>query len=84
MVTQEAEKLGLRYPSHQFTPNLYYISELLRAYHDQRSLAREHLNSTLNILKMMDLSQKPTDLEIKKCEVHLPLKNNHNGIDKPT
>jgi len=59
---------------------LYFISELLRAYHDQRSLAREHLNSTLSILKMIDLSKKPTDEEIKKCEVCLPKKLGCKGI----
>lgn len=41
--------------SNPYSPrhNTYYVSELVRAYLDERSLAREHLTSSLNILKIL-------------------------------
>lgn len=64
LVTQMPERTELHaFTNNPYSPrhNIYYVSELVRAYKDERSLAREHLNTTLNILKLIDLNKKPTD-----------------------
>ena len=71
---------------HTFTNNpysprhkIYYVSELVRAYKDERSLAREHLNTTLNILKIIDPTKKSTDDHIRKMAVKLPRSEIYEG-----
>jgi hypothetical protein len=64
LVTQMPEQGELHtFNSNPYSPrhNTYYVSELTRAYLDERSLAREHLVTSLNILKMLEKSKRMND-----------------------
>jgi hypothetical protein len=51
--------------------NTYYVSELVRAYQDVRSLAREHLTTSLTIIKILQNSKGLSDDEINKHKLQL-------------
>lgn len=80
LVTQVPEHAELKtFNSNPYSPrhNVYYVSELIRAYMDEKSLAREHLNTSLSILKMLEKSKKLTDEECKKMRINLPRKKGY-------
>lgn len=69
--------------------NVYYVSEIVRAYKEENSLAREHLVSSIQLLKMLSRSRLPTREELSNRIVKLPRKPFHQGtrylnVDKKT
>lgn len=69
--------------SNPYSPrhNVYYVSELVRAYKDEQSLAKEHLLNSLNILKMLEKSKRMSEDELRKNKVNLPRKKGHEGTN---
>lgn len=51
--------------------NIYYVSEIVRAYNDDRSLAREHLMTTIQIMAYFDRMAKPKDEEFEGIRLEL-------------
>lgn len=41
--------------------NIYYISEIIKSYRDEKSLAREHLLTSLHIFKVLENSKFATE-----------------------
>jgi hypothetical protein len=41
--------------------NIYYISEIIKSYRDDKSLAREHLLTSLHIFRTLENSKFATD-----------------------
>lgn len=37
---------------------MYYVSEITRAYKEEKSIAREHLLTSMQLLKIMEASKK--------------------------
>ena len=61
LVTQVPQHAQLHsFNTNPYSPrhNVYYVSELVRAINDERSLAREHLVTSLNILKNLENSKR--------------------------
>lgn len=46
---------------------------------DEKSLAREHLNTSLSILKMLEKSKKLTEEECKKMRINLPRRKGYES-----
>ena len=44
--------------------NLYYVSEIVRAYKEDRSLAREHILSSMHILRLLENTKMATKEEL--------------------
>ena len=44
--------------------NTYYVSEIIKNYKDRRSAAREHIISSLQILKALENSKMPTKEQV--------------------
>jgi hypothetical protein len=40
--------------------NTYYVSEIVRAYKEENSLAREHLINSMHLLKMLGRARLPS------------------------
>ncbi len=64
---------------HSFTQNpysprhsIYYVSEILRAYKEEKSLAREHILSSIEYLRMFHHSKIPDEKNIEHMKVNLP------------
>jgi hypothetical protein len=75
LVTQVPEQAELRtFNSNPYSPrhNVYYVSELIRAYQDEKSLAREHLVTSLNVLKLLERSRKCSEEDCRKMRLTLP------------
>ncbi len=51
--------------------NIYYISEIVKSYKDEKSLGREHLLTSLHIFKILENSRFATDEEMRQRQVHL-------------
>lgn len=64
--------------------NTYYVSEIVRAYKEENSLAREHLVSSMQLLKMLGRSRIPSKEELISRSVKLPRKPIHQGTDLST
>jgi hypothetical protein len=69
--------------------NVYYVSEIVRAYKEEISLAREHLISSIQFLKMLGRSRVPNKEEFPVKEAKFQKKPIHQGtnplyIDKKT
>lgn len=87
LVTQMPEQGELHtFNSNPYSPrhNTYYVSELTRAYLDERSLAREHLVTSLNILKMLEKSKRMGEEELRKAKLRLPRRKGCEGTSPPT
>ena len=52
--------------------NVYYISEIIKSYRDDKSLGREHLLTSLHIFKVLENSRFATDEEMRQKQVQLP------------
>ena len=64
LVTQVAEHKELHtFEKNPYSPNhnIYYVSEIVRAYKEEKSLAREHLFTSLQVFRMLQNSKKPSD-----------------------
>ncbi len=59
--------------------NIYYISEIIKSYKDDKSLGREHLLTSLHILKILENSQFASDEEMRQRQVHLPRREGFEG-----
>ena len=57
--------------------NVYYVSELVRAYKDEQSLAREHLLTSLNILRVLEKSKCMSAEDLRKNKLSLPFKKGY-------
>lgn len=51
--------------------NIYYISEIVKSYKDDKSLGREHLLTSLHIFKILENSRFATDEEMRQRQVRL-------------
>jgi hypothetical protein len=60
--------------------NIYYTSEIVKSYKDDKSLGREHLLTSLHIFKILDNSRFATDDEMKERRVTLPRRPGFEGI----
>ena len=80
LVTKVPEHTDLHtFNSNPYSPrhNTYYVSELVRAYKDEQSLAKEHLHTSLNILKILEKSKRMNEQELKKATLDLPRKKGY-------
>lgn len=59
--------------------NLYYISEIIKYYKNDRSLAREHITMSAQYLKIFDTRKAPTEEEVLNRVVKLPRKGHPSG-----
>ena len=57
--------------------HIYYISEVIKSYKDDKSLAREHLLTSLHIFKILEKSVFALDSEMKERMVNLPRRNGY-------
>lgn len=74
LVTQSAEhQVYHTFSQSPYSPrhNIYYVSEIVRAYKDDRSLAREHLLTTMQIMEYFDRMPKPKDEEFASLKLNL-------------
>ena len=60
--------------------NIYYVSEIVRAYKEENSLAREHLVNSIHLLKMLARSRLPTREDLNSRTVKLPKNPYYQGI----
>lgn len=86
-VTQVNE--GKDYVPCSFNPysprnNIYYVSQILKFHKDDRSLAREHIMTSAQYLKVFETKRQPTAEEAEKRALKLPRKAGMNGILCPT
>ena len=75
MVTQMPEHPSVMPPAadpYSLSYSQYYVSEVLRTYQDPSSTAREHLTTSLQILKSMENSKMPTRAKITDKMLDLP------------
>ena len=85
LVTQVPEQAELRtFNSNPYSPrhNLYYVSELIRAYQDEKSLAREHLVTSLNVLKLLERSKRCSEEESRKLRLSFPRRKGYELPEK--
>jgi hypothetical protein len=59
--------------------NIYYVSEIVRAYREENSLAREHLVSSLQFLRMLSRNRVQPRQEPPSREAKFPKKPAHQG-----
>jgi hypothetical protein len=59
--------------------NVYYISEIIKTYKDEKSLGREHLLTSLHIFKILENSRFATDEEMRGRQVVLPRREGFEG-----
>lgn len=59
--------------------NIYYVSEIVRAYKDVKSLAREHLQTTLQIMAYFQKIEKPNEEKINAKKVNLQRRKGYEG-----
>jgi hypothetical protein len=59
--------------------NIYYISEIIKTYKDDKSLGREHLLTSLHIFKILENSRFATDEEMRQRQVRLPRREGFEG-----
>jgi hypothetical protein len=76
---------GENYQPANFNPysprhNIYYISEIIKFYKDDRSLAREHITMSAQYLKIFDTRRIPSEEEAMARAVKLPRKSYSSGI----
>lgn len=57
--------------------SIYYISEIVKSYRDDKSLAREHLLTSLHIFKILENSKFATDEEMRQRQIHLQRKKGY-------
>jgi hypothetical protein len=60
--------------------NVYYVSEMVKSYLDEKSLAREHLLTSLHILKILENTQFATEEQMRQRQVRLPRRPGFEGI----
>jgi hypothetical protein len=60
--------------------NIYYISEIIKSYRDEKSIGREHLLTSLHIMKILENSRFATAEEMKQKQVKLARKKGYEGI----
>lgn len=61
LVTQVPQQKDLKYfDSNPYSPrsSVYYVSEVAKAYKEERSIAREHLISSMQLLRTMEASRR--------------------------
>ena len=74
-VSKEKEHKELHTFDHNpYSPkhNIYYISEIIKSYRDEKSLGREHLLTSLHIFKVLENSRFATEQEMRQRQVKLP------------
>lgn len=74
LVTQVPQHKELRYfDFNPYSPrsNTYYVSEVLKAYKEEKSQVREHLLSSMHLLKTLESSKRPTMFDIAAKNVNL-------------
>ena len=59
--------------------NMYYVSEITRAYKEDKSLAREHLLTSMQLLKIMNGSKRMSAEEMSAKVLNLPKKSYYKG-----
>jgi hypothetical protein len=58
---QNKELHSLAFNPYSPRHNLYYVSEVTRAYKDEKSLVREHLLTSIHILNIMESIRRATN-----------------------
>jgi hypothetical protein len=61
--------------------NIYYISEIIKSYKDDKSLGREHLLTSLHIFKVLETSRFATEEEMRQRQVKLPRRPGYEGTN---
>lgn len=74
LVTKVPERKELHsFDKNPYSPrhNIYYVSEIVRAYEDPKSIAREHLHTSLQIMAYFQKCEKPSEEKIAPKKVKL-------------
>jgi hypothetical protein len=82
LITKMPELQDLRtFDTNPYSPrnSTYYVSELVKAYRDELSLPREHLLTSLHIMKLLERSRRPSEEEVARIRVHLPRRRGYEG-----
>ena len=82
-VTQVNE--GKDYAPCSFNPysprnNIYYVSQILKFHKDERTLARQHIMTSAQYLKVFETKRQHTAEEAEKRALKLPRKAGTGGI----
>jgi hypothetical protein len=82
VVTQVPEKKELHsFERNPYSPrhSIYYVSEVTRAYADPKSLAREHLHTSLQVMAYFEKCERPTDEQLLPKRLSLPRRKGFEG-----
>lgn len=81
-VTQVPERQQLHtFQKDPYSPrhNIFYVSEIVRAYKDEQSIAREHIQTSLQIMAYFEKCEKPSDEQISHKKLKLPRRKGYEG-----
>jgi hypothetical protein len=82
LVTQVPERKELHsFDKNPYSPrhSIYYVSEVIRAYTDPKSLAREHLNTSLQVMAYFEKRERPCDEKVEAKRMRLERRKGYEG-----